>query len=65
MTPAPLDKNLDALHRATSEVRSEFSGHDVVKRFFHLLLLECAERMTAAEFRQSIEIARQQLRKPA
>lgn len=66
MMPA-LDANLDALNKATTQVRAESrddGDRRTVQRFFHLLLMECAERMTVAEFRKSIEVAREQLRKP-
>ena len=63
-----LDRNLDALQNATGEVRTEFArmdSADTVKRFFHLVLMECAERMTNRDFRRAIDIAREQLRRPS
>ena len=70
MTDSTLDLNLQELTRATTAVRMEAAAQTdssrttSVHRFFHLLLLECAERMTPQDFRHAIEIAREQLRKP-
>jgi len=68
-----LNTNMDALETAVSEVRQTFEmdrddaylpGH-ATRRFRHLILLECAERMEPESFALCIEIARQQLRRPA
>lgn len=71
MPPSTLEINLEALRKATGGVRFEFprepassSGVDSVTRFYHLLLLECCERMTVTEFRNAVSVAREQVRKP-
>jgi len=67
-----LDANLDALEKAVTEVRQVFEidrddaylpGH-ATRRFRHLILLECAERMDPEAFALCIAVARQQLRRP-
>jgi hypothetical protein len=69
-----LDRNLDALQLETSRVFQEFGPGqnvgkfgdvDTVRRFYHLLLMECAERMTAMDFAQCVSVAREQMRRPA
>ncbi len=68
MPTTDLDRNLVQLSQATGEVRMEAADDATrsssVHRFFHLLLLECAERMTPQDFRHAIEIAREQLKRP-
>ncbi len=63
MSPATLDRNLKALHSASEDVRKRHTAY-ALKRFYYLLLMECAERMTPGDFIASIAIAREQLRKP-
>lgn len=59
-----LDQNIDKLELAADFVREEFD-FETIKRFYHLALLECAERMKAQEFAAAVEVAREQLRRPS
>jgi hypothetical protein len=61
---SPLERNIDALELATRYVCKEFDLA-TLKRFYHLALLECAERMRTMEFQQSITEARARLRRPS
>ncbi len=66
MTPQkadPLTVNIDLLSEATRQTAAEMPADraGAVRRFYHLLLLECCERMTVADFRRSIQVAREQL----
>lgn len=62
-----LDQNLDALSRASARIRYGLkrTHEESLQRFYHLLLMECAERMSEADFARSIEIAIDQLGSPA
>ena len=64
-----LNQNLDALEAATVEIRqtmeidrddSYLPGH-ATRRFRHLVLLECAERISAEEFAKCVQIAKDRL----
>ncbi len=61
----PLTLNIDQLSEATrrtvTEAPADHNRAEVIRRFYHLLLLECCERMTVADFRRSIQIAREQM----
>ncbi len=61
----PLTVNIDLLSEATrrtaAEMPADHNRTEVIRRFYHLLLLECCERMTVADFRRSIQVAREQL----
>jgi len=59
-----LERNIDALEVAAAYVQAEFD-FDIIKRFYHMVLLECAERMKAEDFAKSITEARAQLRRPS
>jgi hypothetical protein len=59
-----LERNIDALELAADYVRDEFD-FATIKRFYHMVLLECAERMQAKDFAASITEARAQLRRPS
>ncbi len=61
---SPLERNTDALEAAADYVREEFD-FATIKRFYHMVLLECAERMKTEDFQRSITEARAQLRRPS
>ena len=58
-----LDQNIDTLELAVDFVREEFD-FDTIKWFYHLVLLECADRMHPKDFDQSVKVAQEQLRRP-
>ena len=58
-----LEPNLDALETHADQVRAEID-FDAIRRFYHMVLLECAERMSTDEFSRCLKIAREQMRKP-
>ena len=63
---APLDQllqNIDILEIGVDQVRDEF-GFDAIKRFYHVVLLECAEQMPVAIFARCVEVARERMRRP-
>ncbi len=58
-----LEPNLDALETAADRVREEID-FDAIRRFYHMVLLECAEKMAPKDFARCIKVAREQMRRP-
>lgn len=58
-----LEPNIDALETSADQVRAEFD-YEAIRRFYHMVLLECAERMEPREFRKCIKVAHEQMRRP-
>ncbi len=59
-----LDANIDALELEERRVTVEF-GATALSRYFHLVVLECAEHMPPSKFAECASIAREQIRKRA
>lgn len=57
-----LDQNLVTLHNAATRIRVR---NRTTQRFYHLVAMECAERLTAEQFAECVRIANEQLTKEA
>ncbi len=59
-----LEANIKVMETAADDVRDE-RGFKSIARFYHMVALECAELMAAEQFARCVEVAREQMRRPA